>query len=152
MLKPVLLVTCRAGNEAWCIEEIGNALFEHDPEVVVERTKYPGLLIVFSNLDVEKAYNYALWREYGFVEHIIPINRAAQSLDEVERAVMEIVSDGERVKVKVRVRGSRGLSKTLWSLVMKALRSKNAAHNPSSSTCLYVEGVEDKIYIGKARC
>ena len=152
MSKPTLLVTCRAGNEDWCVEEIGNVLFEHDPEVEIVKTKYPGLIIVYSKIDPSRAYSIASSREYGFVVHVIPVMEVVELGGDIEKAVKNIVEEGERVKVRVRVRGRRGYSSLIWKRVVNALKSKNASHDPTSNKCLYVEGVNDKIYVGKAKC
>jgi len=150
--KLVLIVTCKAGSELWCVEEVGNAIFEHDPGVIVEKTKYPGLLLVYSSLDAYKAYAYAMRREYGFVKHIIPVEAVALTIDEAERAAAKLVNPGESVKVVVRVRGKRGLSGDLWNRVVNKLKLLGAKHNPESTTCLYIEVIDDKICIGKAKC
>ncbi len=152
MLRPVLLVTCRAGNEDWCVEEIGNVLFPYDHMIRVEKTRYPGLIIVYSNLDPLKAYNYALPHEYGFVKKIIPILYICSFSDEIFEKVDKLVKPGERVKVKLRIRGRRGYSRIFWRKIMEVLKSKQARHDPSSETCLYIEGVDDIIYIGKGKC
>lgn len=154
-MKPVLLVTCKAGNEEWCEEEIGNVIFIHDPEVVVERTKYPGLLIVYSNLDPSRAYRIALSSEYGFVKNIIPIQCSVDDINDeylIRKCVLSLVSPGETVKLKVRVRGIRGLSKKLWVLVTAFLKEINSSHDPKSSICLYIESIDSTLFIGKGKC
>ncbi|MET1160184.1 MAG: hypothetical protein ABWW65_04420 [Thermoprotei archaeon] len=152
--KPVLIVTCRSGNENWCEEEVGNVLFPQDPEVRIVKTRFSGVLIVFSYLNPLDAYKTALSREYGFVEHIIPVFLSAPltELDDVIERIREIVNPGERVKLRVRVRGVRGISTTLWHKIRRVLASKNAIHDPSSNTCLFVEVIEDRIYVGKGWC
>ncbi|ADI32334.1 hypothetical protein [Staphylothermus hellenicus] len=151
-MKPTLIVTCKAGSEEWCEEEIGNVLFIHDPDVKVVRTRYPGLLLVYSNLDPYKAYVYALSSEYGFIKNIIPIHLHDKfSLENISK-ILEIVGVGERIKVKLRIRGKRGLSKVLWKHIMDLLKSKNAVHDPRSNMCLYIEVIDNDLFIGRAKC
>ena len=99
-MKPVLIITCRAGSEDWCEEEIGNVLFPYDPEVRVVKTKYPGLLIVYSKLDPLRAYTISLSSEYGFVEKIIPVQIYDKfNIDALDK-ILNIVGYGEKIKVK----------------------------------------------------
>lgn len=154
-MKPVLLVTCKAGNEEWCEEEIGNVIFIHDPRVVVEKTKYPGLLIVYSNLDPGRAYRIALSSEYGFVTNIIPIQCSVNDIndeDSIKKCILSLVSSGETVKLKVRVRGIRGLSRKLWVHAASLLKEINSSHDPESTICLYIESINSTLFIGKGKC
>ncbi len=153
MEKPCLLITCRAGNEEWCTEEIGNTIFPYDPNVRIERTRYPGLLLVYSKLSPATAYSIAMRREYGFVTRIIPVMVYGETSDpSILNKILDLVKDGERLKLRVRVRGKRGLSEKLWNNTIAILKKKNVVHDPSSHTCLYVEVIDDHFFIGKARC
>jgi len=151
--RPVLIVTCRAGNEGWCEEEVGNILFRKDPDVVVARTKYPGLLVVYSSkLSPEEAYRAALASEYGFVTRIIPVQIRGELGTRVLDSIPSLLERGERVKLKLRVRGVRGMSKHLWKELRRILEEHGVEHDPSSQTCLYVEVIDSEVFIGKGRC
>ena len=151
-MKPVLIITCRAGSEDWCEEEIGNVLFPYDPEVRVVRTKYPGLLIVYSKLDPLRAYTISLSSEYGFVERIIPVQVYDKfNIDALDK-ILNIVGYGEKIKVKLRVRGRRGLSMIIWKRIIELLKRKNSRHDPGSNICLYVEVIDGSFYAGRAKC
>jgi len=150
--KPVLLITCSAGNEDWCEDEIGNVLFRYDPGVLIKKSRYPGLLIVYSELDVDKAYKYAYSVEYGFVKNIIPIHYYGLFSEDALTNILNLVSENERVKIKLRVRGVRGLSGILWNKLINILRTKNAVHDPGSKTCLYIEIIDNMMYLGKGLC
>lgn len=151
-MKPVLIVTCRAGNEVWCKEEIGNVLFRHDPNIEIVQTAYAGLLLVYSDLDPYKAYAYAISSEYGYVEKIIPVYIHDKFRFENIDRILELIGIREKIKVKLRIRGKRGLSKTVWRYIMGLLKRKNAIHDPRSNMCLYVEIIDEDLFIGKARC
>lgn len=152
MLKPVLIITCRAGNESWCAEEIGNTLFMYDPLIYVEKTRYPGVLIVYSRLEPDKAYKYALTREYGFVQKIIPVHKICSIDEDISKEIIELINRVEKIRLRIRIRGRRGYSSILWRKIIKVLGSKNVKHDPSSEICLYVEGINDTLYIGKGKC
>jgi len=151
-LKPVLIVTCRAGNEDWCIEEIGNVIFPLNHSVKVLRTGYPGLLIVYSKLDHRRVYSLVNRYEYGFVERIVPVVIYSELNKFDPRSILGLVVENEEVKLKVRVRGIRGLSSRLWKEIINVLSEKNVKHNSKAKTCLYVEVINNMIYIGKANC
>jgi len=150
--KPVLLITCRVGNEDWCVEEIGNVLFQKDPGVDIVKTRYPGLILVYSNLSVDQAYKHALSYEYGFVENIIPVHYMVRFNEDIPSDILNLFEPNSRVKVKVRMRGLRGYSSNVWKKIIELLKTKNITHSSDSNICLYVEGVDDLIYIGKGLC
>lgn len=151
--KPVLLVTCRIGSEEWCIEEVGNVLYPYDNSVEVTRTKYKGLLITYSKLNSIEAYRLLSTREYGFVKNVIPI-LASIPFDEdlLFSKVREIVGNVDCVKVKLRVRGVRGLSKRLWLGLMNTLKEHGLKHDPKCYTCLFIEILDKDAYIGLREC
>lgn len=152
MLKPVLLVTCRVGSENWCIEEIGNVVFPVDPGVEIVKTKYPGLLIVYSNLDSRSVYERSLKSEYGFVENIIPVELYGFFTDQFFSEITRLVSPGEKVKLKLRIRGKRGYSTIVWKKLVELLAEKSVFHDKSSKTCVYVEVINDTVYMGRGFC
>jgi tRNA acetyltransferase TAN1 len=155
LLKPVLLVTCKTNSDVLCEHEIGNVLFIRDPDVRVEKTIFTGVLLVYSNLDVNTAYRVASSREYGFVESIIPIQCTLTlpiNPTSLRGCLAEITSRGARVKLRVRARGVRGVSSRIYSLVVNILRELGVTVESSSSTCLFVEVIESNVYIGMGSC
>ncbi len=148
-LRPVLIITCRAGSEEWCLEEIGNTLFPYDPAIKVIKTRYPGLLLVYSSLEVDRAYRIASGSEYGFIVNIIPIHYNGKLDDEFYKAFLNLVNYGEKIKLKLRIRGRRGLSKLVWNRLIDILKKKNSVHDPSSTIHIYVEILDDKVFIGR---
>jgi len=151
---PVLLVTCRTGHDELCMNEVGDVIFGVDDRVVVEKTGFPGLLIVYSCIGVEKAYRRAVHREYGFVENIIPVH-CIISTDNIWSGLQECIESLQlpgRVKIRVRMRGVRGMSTSIFTWLIRTLGSRGIVHDSSSDKCLYVEGVRDKIYVGVGYC
>ncbi len=156
----VLIVTCRAGSEDWCEEEIGNRIFHKDPEVIVLKTKYQGLLLVYSKLHPDTAYKYAKSYEYGFVEKIIPahiiINNIEQfNFEDSKKIIAELLTEKQltnNVKLKVKVRGRRGLSQHVWRAFIKAMKEHGIRHDPSSPVCIHVEGIDDMLIVGVSEC
>lgn len=154
--KPVLIVTCKQGSEAWCEEEVGNALFKKDPQVTVVKTNYPDTLLVYSRvLSPEKAYRAVVFREYGFVENIIPIScvfKLQEEFEELIKCIEKVLGDIGEVKLRLRLRGVRGRSEALWKEVREILRAKNVKHSPESRICLFIEGFGDTVYSGLGFC
>lgn len=148
-MKPVLIVTCKAGSEEWCENEIGNILFPIDPDIVIRKTKYSGLLIVYSKrINSSKAYIIASRYEYGFVRNIIPVIHYSENIDEILEYIDRNPPDTDRVKLRVRVRGRRGLSRILWDNIVKILGKHGIKHDPHSDRELCVDVIDDLIYIG----
>ncbi len=156
----VLIVTCRAGSEDWCEEEIGNRIFHKDPEVIVLKTKYQGLLLVYSKLHPDMAYKYAKSHEYGFVEKIIPahiiINNIGQfNFEDAMKIIAKLLTEKQlpsNVKLKVKIRGRRGLSPHIWRAFIEAMKEYGIRHDSSSHVCLHVEGIDDLLIVGVCEC
>ncbi|MEM1643581.1 MAG: hypothetical protein QXS70_04175, partial [Desulfurococcaceae archaeon] len=72
-MRNVLIVTCRPGNDVLCEEEVGNALYEADPGLSLEVTRHPGVLLLYTNIDLWRAFKRLKSFEYGFVERIVPL-------------------------------------------------------------------------------
>ncbi len=151
-MRPILLVTCKPGNEEWCENEIGNILFRLDPELRIERTKYPALLIAYSRLDPLKAYTVLRSHDYGFVQNIIPVFLIADTFDKLITEIGRLVEGNMRIKLKLRIRGIRGRSRQYWAALKNALREIGVVHDPSSNICLFVEGIDGKFYAGVGDC
>lgn len=129
-------------------------IFPRDYNVRIERTKYAGVLLVYTTLAPEKAYAIASYREYGFVENIIPINCVLEYPPEAVKLkeCLERIVKSNKVKLKVRSRGIRGASKDLFKKVAEHLNTMNISHDPHIKTCLYVEVLDNKTYIGVSDC
>ncbi len=153
--RPVLVVTCRTSSTTLCEHEVGNVLFVKDPCIRVEETPFTGVLLVYSNLDVNTAYRIVAFREYGFVESIIPVHcstRLPLNYFSLEECLRAITSTDTPVKVKVKSRGVREVSSSIYKLVVKVLRSLGVRVDNSSSTCLFVETIGEAVYIGVGAC
>ncbi len=151
-MKPVLIVTCKPGNEEWCESEIGNVLFHLDPELRIAKTRYSALLIVYSRIDPVKAYKHVKNYEYGFVANIIPVYYTTNSFEELLLVIQNLVKGFSRVKVKLRIRGVRGKSREYWVRIKEALREIGVIHDPRSRKCLFVEVIDDVFYTGIGDC
>lgn len=150
--EPVLLVTCRAGHEALCEDEIGNVLFLRDPQVRIEGTGYPDVLAVYTKLSVDKAYKAASLREYGFVENVIPVHIALEYPRDVAKVVdaaKSLTSDSSCIELRVRARGVRGVSSGIYRELSGALSGKTCR---GSRECLFVEIINNRIYLGRGLC
>ncbi len=151
-MKPVLIVTCKPGNEEWCENEIGNVLFPLDPDIRIEKTKYSALLIVYSKIDPVKAYRHVKNYEYGFVANIVPVYYIARSFEELLSLIPRLVEGLSRVKVRLKVRGTRGRSKEYWARIKKVLGEKGVIHDPASDKCLFIEVIDELFYTGIGDC
>ncbi|MEM0045093.1 MAG: hypothetical protein QXH02_00640 [Desulfurococcaceae archaeon] len=151
---PKLIVTCRSSSVELCEQEIGNVIFARDPYIRVERTKYPGVLLVYTALTPEKAYAAASHREYGFVENIIPVNCVLEYPPETVKLkeCLEKVVKSSRIKLKVRSRGVRRASVDLFKKVTEYLNTMKVSRDPLTRVCLYVEIIDNKTYIGACDC
>lgn len=151
---PRLIVTCREPNPEPCEHEIGNVLFPKDPDVYIVKSKYPGVLLVYSNLTTERAYAVTSLREYGYVENIIPVQcvlRHPIVEEELERCIHNIDLSKD-VKIRVRSRGVRGISAIIYHKVIDMIRTKGVKINSHSQYCLFVEIIDQYVYIGHGLC
>ncbi len=152
MNKPKLLVTCKPGNEEWCENEIGNVLFHYDKFIRIERTRYPALLLVYTELEPTAALRILESYEYGYVKNIIPIQIVASSIEEVLERLPTLLKGIDMVRVKLRIRGRRGYSPLYWRQVMSKLKEIGVSHSSSSSHCLHIEVIDDMFLAGLKKC
>ena len=147
-MSRILLVTCIPGNEEMCEYEVGNVIYPYDPNVVIEKTVFKGLLIVKTKLDPIKAFNILTSREYGFVEKIIPFQKIiyGSKVDKIVEAALELVEKenvSDYICLQVRVRGIRGLSSTIWASLADKLREKGLRISNKAEKCVFVESIND---------
>jgi len=142
-----IIVTCRPGNEELCEEEIGNALFEIDPNIVIEKTRFKGVLIVRSKEDLNRLFRRIKSGEYGFVERVVPLQIiVSKNVDEIVDKAIKLLPDKiSEVCLKITIRGIRGLSSRIWSSLRKALLSRGIRVVKDAKYCIYVESVGDLI-------
>ncbi|WFO76081.1 hypothetical protein J4526_04390 [Desulfurococcaceae archaeon MEX13E-LK6-19] len=154
--KNYILVTCKAGNEEWCEEEVGNVLYILDPEINIKRTKYKGVLIVETKIDVDKAYRMLISREYGFVKRVIPFHIVTRpDVNEITALVKELVEkQGYKGPVRLQIvfRGIRGLSNILWNKLKRELAAIGVIIDRNAKKCIYIESVDELVGIGFVDC
>jgi Predicted RNA-binding protein, contains THUMP domain len=152
--EPKLIVTCRTSSEELCMHEVGNVLYPKDPSVRVVYSGFPGVVFVYTSLSVERAFKALAFREYGFVENIIPINCTTATPPTISdlRSCIASLTLPTAVKVRVKARGVRGLSSRLFTMVVELLKEMGSQHDSSLGTCLFVEVFTTKTYIGVAPC
>ena len=154
-MNPALIVTCKAGNEDICEEEIGNVLLSYDNDIRIDKSRFPGVLIVYSKMNTNRLYKLALSSEYGFVMRIIPIQCIIDDLTntgKLEECLLKVASNDEVVKLHLKIRGIRGLSKDLWIKAKRILAKYGIKHDPRSSICIFIESLDKTLYIGRGRC
>lgn len=153
-MRNILIVTCRPGNDVLCEEEVGNALYEADPGLSLEVTRHPGVLLLYTNIDLWRAFKRLKSFEYGFVERIVPLQSVVGPNEEnIIKAVDGLLKNLEEKSlcIKVRLRGIRGLSKNLWISIARHLKQLGFSVNSSSAKCIYVEGVGEVIGVSVLR-
>lgn len=151
---PSLIVTCRTSNIKQCIHEIGNVIFPQDPSILIQESSFKGVLLLYTSISPEKAYVIASNREYGYVENIIPVYCVLKnpiSESELKECLSRIVKY-PYVKLKVRSRGVRCVSKDVFKTTMKVLSWLNVRHDPGINICLYIEIFAGETYIGLGKC
>lgn len=151
---PRLIVTCRSTSIDHCVHEVGNIIYPKDPRVEIREAVFKGVLFVYTSLPPDKAYAATAHREYGFIENIIPVY-CALSHPVKEMDLAECLSKlpiPSRIKLKVRVRGLRGVSRELFNSIIFALNSMSIKHDANAKTCLFFEGFYHMIYVGLGDC
>jgi tRNA(Ser,Leu) C12 N-acetylase TAN1 len=136
------------------MHEVGNVLYLKDLTVRVACSGFPGVVFVYTSLSVDRAFKALAFREYGFVENIIPINCSTTTPPTISdlRGCITSLTLPTAVKVRVKARGVRGLSSKLFTMVVELLKEVGSQHDSSSDICLFVEVFTTKTYIGVAPC
>ncbi len=143
----LLIVTCSPGNMGLCEQEIGNILYPYDPDIRIRWTRHKGVLIVDTRLDPMEAFRKLRSGEYGFVRRIVPLQKIVDpAVESIIRAVEEILEYGlDKVCLRIRIRGIRGLSSRVWNSVRELLTRRGIRVSRDAPKCIYIEGVDQII-------
>ncbi len=157
MPRPVLLVTTPHGKEERAGEEIGNTLFRLDPQVEVRRTRFPGVLLVYSEtLTPERAFRALTSRFLSWVARVVPIHAVLESpgLDELAAAVAWLVekSGASTYRVDCSFRGLKLSCTGLKRRITEILRARYRFEPRNPQTCLRVESVDRLVVVGIVPC
>ncbi len=146
----LVLITCRPGNVERCIEEIGNVLYPYDQSIVFRETVFKGVVLLETRLDPMEAFRIIKSSEYGFVERVVPFLEAIAGADleaivskAIELLYKHVSNTGslDSICLRIRVRGLRGLSSRLYSMLKKELLEKGIRVDNRSGMCIYVESI-----------
>ncbi|MFN4046172.1 MAG: hypothetical protein ACK4H7_02395, partial [Acidilobaceae archaeon] len=104
------LAVSKPSREYWLEEELLDALMAGDENVRVERTRFPGVLLVLSErLDACEVSSLASKIEFSFMSRLIPASRVLKGPDkgEVFNIILELLGGAPRapLRVIVTVRG-----------------------------------------------
>ena len=157
MPRPVLLVTTPHGKEERAGEEVGNTLFRLDPQVEVRPTRFPGVLLVYSEtLSPEKAFRALSSRYLSWVARVVPAHVVLEGpgLDELAEAVARLVErhSASRYRVDCSFRGLELSCTELKRRVAEALGAAYRFNSRSPQLCIRVESVDRLIIVGATPC
>ncbi|MEB3786638.1 MAG: hypothetical protein GSR75_00845 [Desulfurococcales archaeon] len=146
---PTLIVHHQAGKEYWAEQEIGDILFPHDPGVIIERTDYRGVLLVYTSIPPNKAYRLITREVLTSIDRVIPVEGcfkvgSASNLEEAIETVFSVVKRYECVRASVSLRG--WLKK--YSRILSREITENLHVEKSCRTILYVESIDSYLLYG----
>lgn len=157
MPRPVLLVTTPHGKEERAGEEVGNTLFRLDPQVDVRRTRFPGVLLVYSEtLTPDKAFRALTSRFLSWVARVVPAHAVLESpgFEELAAAVARLVetSGAPAYRVDCSFRGLKLSCTRLKRRVAQILGATYRFEPWHPQACLRVESVDRLVVVGIVPC
>jgi len=73
------IVTTLPGKEHLAIIEVGDAIFPHDPEVVIVRAPYPHVVLVYSKLNSWNIYGLIIANPPASVNRVVPVEECTNT-------------------------------------------------------------------------
>ena len=89
---PAAVAVAKPRRDTWLVEELYDTVFLGDPEARVERTRFPGVLLVYTRLPPERLIPLFRRVEHSFLQRLVPAQRcvAQASPGDPERLVEEL--------------------------------------------------------------
>ena len=143
-MTPTYVITTKYGKERWAELEIGDAVYEKDPEVLIESTVFKGVLLVYTKLSHEDFLNSLLTHPPAFVERIIRISFCCPVSDLINCTLKEL-NDRSLSYGKVNFRRKGSLKKGSFDDLKKILEGKKSTE---SDVTLSVEPIDDTVCFG----
>ena len=89
---PAAVAVAKPRRDSWLVEELYDTLFTGDPGARVVRTRFPGVLLVYSSLEPARLVPLFRRVEHSFLQRLVPAQRciAEASPGDPERLVEEL--------------------------------------------------------------
>jgi tRNA(Ser,Leu) C12 N-acetylase TAN1 len=94
--KPSYIVTTKYGKELRAELEIGDSIYELDPEVIIERSRYGGVLLVYTRLGYEEFIKKLIAYPPTAVERVVRVDHCCN----VDNIIECVASWMERHSIK----------------------------------------------------
>ncbi len=132
-----LLITVRARKEEQAILEIGDALFKHDPKITPVKTRYPGVIIVYTNISVIKAYRILLNQTLAYPLKIYPLNTSLEkTLEKIEKTM--------KIYIQCEHRGHKEKCREHTKNILKKIPLQNTTKTKKQSThTLHIQAIDN---------
>jgi len=91
---PAAVAVAKPRRDSWLVEELYDTLFPGDPGARVERTRFPGVLLVYTSLEPSRLVALIRRAEHGFLQRLVPAQRCIPNAapGDPERLVAELAS------------------------------------------------------------
>ncbi len=144
-----LLVTTKPGKEDTVELQIGDALFRIDSNVKIVKVKYPGVLLVYTNVELWKAF----WSLMTLIPHgatrIVPVEYCLEKISEAPSVIEKLVNEKKvrEVNLEIVVRGKHYNENSLRGIVKSVLRKLNVSIKYKASHSLKIETIDNIIVL-----
>ncbi|MEM0497142.1 MAG: hypothetical protein QXR22_02955 [Acidilobaceae archaeon] len=104
-------------RESWLIEELYDALIPLDESVIIEKTRFQGVLVILSDrLDARTISRAASKAEFSFMSRLIPalVVLVASSRSDIDNAITRLLDGLTRNNIRL-IANLRGSGKNLYS-------------------------------------
>lgn len=144
--NPTYVVTVKYGKEELAEKELGDALFYKDPNVLICRTSFKGVLLLKTVLNDEQVMKLILSYPPSTIERMVRIISCCDISLDLIKCLSEILNNFNIVGYKTVRFGRKGLlSDQQISEVLKFLKGRI---NPSLENELVLEPVDNYLCVG----
>ena len=144
-----LLVTTKPGKENVVELQIGDALFRIDNNLKIVKARYPGVLLVYTSIELWKAF----WSLMTLIPHgatrIVPVEYCIEEANKVPHAIKELINkkNVREVNVEIVVRGEYYSEDYLKNTVKSVLKELNVIVKYKASHSLKIETVDNVVVL-----
>ena len=144
---PTLIVRHPAGKEYWAEQEIGDTLFPHDPNVEIKHTPYRGVILVYTSLPTEKAYQLTLRETYTSINKVIPATHCT-TIDKLKETLNSITEKCQPcARLDIHIRGQKAKTTITEEKIEKTLSQLKLCVSRKCPKTLHIETIEEILIV-----
>jgi len=141
----IYIITTKNGKESRAELEIGDALFEEDPNIKIIRTKFRSVIKLYTALSYDRVLSKLIVHPPATVERVVKVDYCCSLKNDVVNCLLNSLRENEISFGSFRIRRKGDLSK---DEVKKIKESLLGLLNKGDNKVLDIEPLEDSVCYG----